>query len=63
MSSRRAVKVEHVRVVIEEIISDQRLNGRLRRNTIDYYIDRWDEFAKNLKDGKAPVLTIWFSER
>jgi hypothetical protein len=30
---------------------------------IDYYIDRWDEFAKNLKDGKAPVLTIWFSER
>ena len=27
-------------------------------HTIDYHIDRWDEFAKNLKDGKAPVFTI-----
>ena len=25
-------------------------------HTIDYHIDRWDEFAKNLKDGKAPVF-------
>jgi NAD(P)-dependent dehydrogenase (short-subunit alcohol dehydrogenase family) len=33
------------------------------RHTIDAVIDRWDEFAKKLKDGKAPVSTIWFSER
>ena len=33
------------------------------RHMIDVVIDRWDEFAKKLKDGKAPVSTIWFSER
>jgi hypothetical protein len=22
-------------------------------HTIDYYIDRWDDFAKNLKDGNG----------
>jgi hypothetical protein len=25
---------------------------------IDVVIDRWDEFAKKLKNGKAPVFTI-----
>ena len=27
-------------------------------HTIDYYVDRWEEYAKKLKDGKAPVFTI-----
>jgi hypothetical protein len=29
----------------------------------DYYIDRWDEFAKKLTDEKAAIFTIWFRER
>ena len=33
------------------------------RHTIDYYIDPCDEFATKLKDGKAPVFTIWFRKR
>jgi hypothetical protein len=28
------------------------------RQMIDIVIDRWDEFAKKLKDGKVPVFTI-----
>lgn len=28
------------------------------RHMIDVVIDRWDEFAKKLKDGEAPVFTI-----
>ena len=28
------------------------------RHMIDVVIDRWDEFAKKLKNGKAPVFTI-----
>ena len=27
-------------------------------HSIDYYIDRWDDYAKKIKDGKPPVFTI-----
>jgi hypothetical protein len=42
------------------------INGSISvydKHMIDVVIDRWDESAKKLKNGKAPVFTIWFSER
>jgi hypothetical protein len=42
------------------------INGSLAvygGHRIDVVIDRWDEFATKLKDGKTPVFTIWFRER